>query len=86
MTPEVIRRRRLIPWRRVLVALVIAWSGWYASRVLEGLTRADRAAEVRRVPACTSPKWYGDPYCPSDLWCSDGTRWWCVGGLREVER
>lgn len=49
MNPQVIRPRHRIPWRRVIVALVIAWAGWTASRVLEGLERADRRTEVQRT-------------------------------------
>lgn len=76
MKPEVIRPRRRIPWRRVIAGLAIAWSGWCASRVLEGLER-DRAATVPSGPACTSTVYYDDPYCPSNVWCEDGRKAWC---------
>ena len=46
MKPEVIRPSRWSP-SRLLIAVVIAYTGWSLSRVLEGMER-DRAAEVRR--------------------------------------
>lgn len=75
MKPEVIRPRR-IPWRRVLVAIVIAWAGWTASRVLEGLERADHRAAVRRGPVCTSTVYFPTPTCPCGAYAVEGT-WWC---------
>lgn len=53
MKPEVTRRRR-IPCRRIVAGIAIAYSGWWIGRVLEGLERADRAAEVQRGPRCTT--------------------------------
>lgn len=64
MKPEVIRARRRIPWRRVIAGIAIAWSGWCASRVLEGLERADRAAKVQRGPTCTSTVYYDEAPLP----------------------
>jgi hypothetical protein len=58
MTPEVVRPRRRISPGRVLLGLVIAWSGWYASRVVSALEQADRAAPIERGPACTSTVYY----------------------------
>lgn len=46
MKPEVIRPRSWSP-SRLLIAVIIAYTGWSLTRVLEGLERADRAAEVR---------------------------------------
>lgn len=72
MKPEILPPRRRIPWRRIIVALAIAWASWSASRLLEGLERSDRAGEAQRGPACTSTVYYddhGDPCWPNGRWC-----------------
>lgn len=76
MKPEVIRPHGISPGR-VLVALVIAWSGWYASRVLTALERAHDPAPIVRGPACTTTVYY-DP-CPTGVWCygEAGLSGWC---------
>lgn len=65
MKPEVIRPRCWSP-SRLLIAVIIAYTGWSLTRVLEGLER-ERAAEVVRGPACTSTVYY-EP-CPTGVWC-----------------
>lgn len=79
MKPEVIRPRSWSP-SRLLIAVLIAYTGWSLSRVLEGLERADRAAQVKRGPACTSTVYY-PPNCPRGA-CQIGegatAHWWCA--------
>lgn len=78
MKPEVIRPHRISPGR-VLVALVIAWCGWYASRVLTALERAHEPAPIIRGPACTTTTYY-PPNCPHGAYMvGDGvtSTWWC---------
>jgi len=76
MKPEIIRPRRISP-RRVLIALVIAWGGWYASRVVTALERARERAPIVRGPACTSTVYYDQ--CPTGVWCygESGLSGWC---------
>lgn len=73
MKSEIIRPHRLSPGR-VVIAIVIAWSSWYASRVIEGLQR-ERASSV-----CTSTVLYPGPDCPNGTWehaCPTGPTWRC---------
>jgi hypothetical protein len=76
MKPEVISSRRISPGR-VLVALVIAWCGWYASRVTAALERAHDRALVVHGPVCTTTVYYDQ--WPTGVSCygEAGLSGWC---------
>lgn len=82
LRPQILRPRRRFPLRRALVGAAIGVACWTVSRVLEGLERADRQAEMRG-PCCTGTEYYEPapvvPECRYGEWLVDarGFSWRC---------